>query len=127
MRLMSRRRYSMNAAKTSETRPMRHHQRPGRERAGIGREQHLEAQQRVERDVEQQPREHRRDRRRAFGMGVGQPGVQRRQADLGAVAEQQEDEGEVEQRRIEAARRASTSTVQTMASRPSPTTGCAAM
>ena len=81
--------------------PHRHHQRAGRERGGIEREQHLEAQQRVERDVEQQPREHRRDRGRAFGVGVGQPGMQRRQPDLGAVAEQQEHEGDVEQRRIE--------------------------
>ncbi len=81
--------------------PHRHHQRPGRERRRVGRQQHLEAQQRVERDVEQQARQHGRDRRRALGMGIGQPGVQRRQADLGAVAEQQEDEGDVEQRRIE--------------------------
>ena len=34
-------------------------------------------------------------------MRVGQPGVQRREADLGAVAEQQEHEGDVEQRGIE--------------------------
>ena len=81
----------------------RHHQRAGRQRAGIGRQQHLETQQRVERDVEQQSRQHRRDRGRALGMGVGQPGMQRRQADLGAVTEQQKDEGEVEQRRIESA------------------------
>ena len=34
-------------------------------------------------------------------MGVGQPGMQREQADLGAVAEQQEDEGQVEHRRLQ--------------------------
>ncbi len=34
-------------------------------------------------------------------MGVGQPGMQRRQPDLGAVADQQEDESEVQQRRVE--------------------------
>ena len=34
-------------------------------------------------------------------MRVGQPGVQRCEADLGAVAEQQEHEGDIEQRRIE--------------------------
>ena len=34
-------------------------------------------------------------------MGVGQPGMQRRQPDLGAVAEQQEHEGDVEEGRIE--------------------------
>ena len=76
---------------------------PGAMRCRVGRQQHLEAQHGVERDVEQQAREHRRDRRRALGVGIGQPGVQRRQADLGAVAEQQEDEGDVEQRRVEAA------------------------
>ena len=37
-------------------------------------------------------------------MGVRQPGVQRRQADLGAIAQQQEDEGDVQQRRVEVAR-----------------------
>ena len=36
-------------------------------------------------------------------MRIGQPGMQRRQPDLGAVAEQQEDESKIEQRRIEAA------------------------
>ena len=34
-------------------------------------------------------------------MRVRKPGVQRRKADLGAVAEQEEDEGEVEQSRVE--------------------------
>ena len=81
----------------------RHHQRAGRKRTGIRRQQHLEAQQRVERDIEQQARQHRRDRRRALGVRVGQPGMQRREADLGAVAEQQKDEGDIEQRRVEGA------------------------
>ena len=91
---MSRRRYSMKAANTSETSPMVTISGPGASAAGIGGQQHLEAQQRVERDVEQQSRQHGRDRRRAFGVGVGQPGMQRRQADLGAVAEQQEHESD---------------------------------
>ena len=34
-------------------------------------------------------------------MRVRKPGVQRRQADLGAIAEQEENEGDIEQRRIE--------------------------
>ena len=34
-------------------------------------------------------------------MRVGQPGMQRREADLGAVAEKQEDEGDIEQGRVE--------------------------
>ena len=58
-------------------------------------------------------------------MRVGQPGVQRRQADLGAVAEQQEYESNIEERRVET-RRALDSSVQTMPSRPSPMTGRAA-
>ena len=100
---------------------------PGAIARRIGRQQHLEAQHGVERDIEQQAGQHRRDRRRAFGMGVGQPGVQRRQADLGAIAQQQEDEGEIEQRRVELRRHASISTVQTMPCMPSPITGRAAM
>ena len=117
----------MNAAKISETSPIVTISGPGASASGIGREQHLEAQQRIERDVEQQARQHRRDRRRAFGMGVRQPGVQRREADLGAVAEQQEDEGDVEQRRIElgGVLRPARSTPWRRA--PSPITGRAAM
>ena len=69
--------------------------------SGAGGEQYLEAQQRIERDVQQQSRQHSRYRGRTLGMRVGQPGVQRRQAHLGAVAEKQEDEGDVEQSRIE--------------------------
>ena len=81
----------------------RDHQRAGRDGARVGADQHLEAQQRVQRDVQQQARQHGGDRRRTFGVRVRQPGVHRRQADLGAVAQQQEDEGDVEQRRIEVA------------------------
>ena len=77
---------------------------PGAIAAGLTREQHLESQQRVERDIEQQAGQHRRDRRRAFGMRVGQPCMQRRKADLGAVAEQQEHEGDIEQCGIESRR-----------------------
>ena len=47
------------------------HQRPGSERAGIRRHHALEAQHGEEGDVEQQPRKHRRDRRRAFGVRIG--------------------------------------------------------
>ena len=116
MRLMSRRRYSMKRGEDQRDEPHASTiSGPGAMRRGIGGQQHLEAQHRVERDVEQQAGQHRRDRRRAFGMRVGQPGVQRREADLGAVAEQQEDEGDVEQRRIECAACA-ISIVQTMAS-----------
>jgi hypothetical protein len=69
--------------------------------APIPGQHHLEAQQRIERDVEQQAGQHGRDRRRAFRMGIGQPGMKRRNADLGAVADQQEHEGERQQLGIE--------------------------
>ena len=93
----------MKAANTRLTRPSTISTSPTLSVVRIGGQEHLEAQQRIERDVEQQARQHRRDRRRAFGMGVGQPGVQRREADLGAVADQQEDEGERQQLGIELA------------------------
>ena len=81
--------------------PHRRHQRAGCDRRGVGGEQELEAQHSVERDVEQQARENGRDRRRAFGVRIGQPGVQGREPHLRAVAEDQEDERDVQQRRIE--------------------------
>ena len=67
--------------------PHRHHQRTGRKRVRVHREQHLETQQSVKRDIEKEPRQHRRDRRRALGMRVRQPGMQRGEANLRAVAE----------------------------------------
>ena len=75
----------------------RHHQRARRDRERIGREQDLEAQQRIERDVQEQARQHGRYRCRTLGVSVGQPGVQRREADLGSVTEKQEDESDIEQ------------------------------
>ena len=91
----------MKAANTRLIEPERHHDQPDVERRRIGGHDHLEAQQRVKRDVEEKAREHRRDRRRALGMRVRQPGMERRQADLGAIADQQEHEGERKQFRIE--------------------------
>ena len=113
---MSRRRYSMKRRQQQRRQPHRDHQRARRDGARIGGEQHLEAQHGIERHVEQQARQHGRDRRRALGMRVGQPGMERRQPDLGAVADQQEDEGEVEQRRIERAPTAPRSAVHAIAS-----------
>ncbi len=69
---------------------------PGASAAGLSGEQHLEAQQRVERDIEKQAGKHGRNRRRTLGMRIGQPRVQRRKPDLGSVAEQQEDERNIE-------------------------------
>ena len=42
---------------------------------GVGRQQHLEAQQRVEGDVEEQARQHGGNGRRALGVRIGEPGV----------------------------------------------------
>ena len=79
----------------------RHHQGTGGNRGRVGGEQYLEAQQRIERDVQQQARQHGRYRRRTFGVRVRQPGMQRREADFGAVAEKQEYEGNIEKGRVE--------------------------
>ena len=59
-------------------------------------------------------------------MRVGQPGMQRRQADLGAVAEKQEHEGDIEQGRVEIAG-ALDQQRPDHGVLPSPTTGRAAM
>ena len=79
----------------------RHHQGSRSNCRRIGGKQYLEAQQRIERDVQKQARQHGRYRRRPLGMRVGQPRVQRRQADLGPVAENQEYESDVEKGRVE--------------------------
>ena len=42
------------------------------------------------------PGEHGGHRRRAFGMSIGQPVVQRRQADLGPISDQKKDEREAQ-------------------------------
>jgi hypothetical protein len=101
MRLMSRRRYNMKAAKTSEMSPIVTKSGPGASADRIDRKQHLEAQQRIECDVEQKAGQHCRDRGRPLGVGVGQPGVQGGEPHFGAVAEQEENESEIEQGRIE--------------------------
>ena len=80
-----------------------HHQVAGEVRAERAVHQHLVAHDRVQRDVEQQPGEHRRDRRRAFGVRVRQPVVQRHQPDLGAVADQQKHERDATARSARAA------------------------
>ena len=90
--------------RSSETRPMVAISGPGAIAPGLAASSSLKRKHGVQRDVEQQARQHRRDRRRTFGMRVRQPGVQRREPDLGAVAEQQEDEGDVQQRGIEGCR-----------------------
>ena len=60
---------------------------------GRALDQRQVAQDAVERGVEHEAGEERRDRRRRLAVRVGQPAVHRRQARLGAVADQQEDEG----------------------------------
>ncbi len=63
--------------------------------------QHFGAHHRIQRHVEQQPRQYCRDRRRALGVRIGQPVVQRHEPDLGAVSDQQEHEREPQHGRFE--------------------------
>ena len=116
----------MKPAKISDTSPIVTISGPGAMAAGLAASSILKRSSGIERDVEQQARQHRGDGRRALGVRIGQPGVQRRQPDLGAVAQHQEHEGDVEQLGRKAAALA-TSAVHTMASWPSPSTGRAAM
>ena len=60
-----------------------------------------EAHDAIKRRVQQEARKHRRDRRRRLAVRIRQPGMDRRQTGLGAIADQDEDEGEFHQRRIE--------------------------
>ena len=78
-----------------------HHHARRQSRLQRALDQHLAAHDRVDGDVQQQPRQHCGDRRRAFGVRVGQPVVQRREPDLGAVADQQKYERQAEHRGLE--------------------------
>src|SRR6266508_1385382 len=98
MRLMSRCLERKNAATTTESSPKPIIIAPER-----SVNENFASAYRVEGDVQEQPREHRRDRRRAFGVRVGQPVVQRNEAYLGAVADQQEHERKRKHRRLELA------------------------
>ena len=60
-----------------------------------------EAHDAIERGVQQEAGEHRGNRRRCLAVRVREPGMDRRQARLGAVAHEDEDEGELHQGRIE--------------------------
>ena len=80
-----------------------HHQLAGERRLQRALDQHLAADDGVERDVEQQPGQHRGHRRRPLGVRVGQPVVQRHETDLGPVSDQQEHEGDRQHRRLELA------------------------
>ena len=61
----------------------------------------VEADQGVERGDQRHARKQRADRAGRLAVGVGQPGVERRQADLGAVARQREDERQPQQARVQ--------------------------
>ena len=63
------------------------------------------AEDRQERAVQQRAGEQRRDDRGRLAVGVGQPGVQRRQAHLGAVADQEQQKRRLEPEWVEAVRR----------------------
>ena len=66
-----------------------HQHAAGKRGADRSFDQHLAADHRVERDIEQKAGENGGDRRRAFGMSIGKPIVQRNKANLGSVAHQQ--------------------------------------
>ena len=55
----------------------------------------------IERGVQQKTGEHRRNRRRRLAVRIRQPGMDRRQPGLRAIADEHEDEGEFHQDRIE--------------------------
>ena len=75
--------------------------RPGRARLQRSFDEHLAAHDRIHRDIEQQSRQYRRDRRRAFGVRIGQPVVQRREPDFGPVPDQQKYERQTQHRGFE--------------------------
>ncbi len=67
--------------------PEAEHEMPGQRRAERAVHQHLAAEHGVQRDIQQQAGQHRRDGRRSLGVGVRQPAVHRGQACLGGEAE----------------------------------------
>ena len=75
--------------------------RRGQSRLQRAFDEHLAAHDRIDRDVEQQSRQHRGDRRGAFGVRIGQPVVQRRKPDLRPVPDQQKYERQAQHRGLE--------------------------
>ena len=71
-----------------------------------GRGENAEPQQGVEGDFERHAGEHGAGGRGRFAVGVGQPGVHGRQARLGAVTDQREHKGQLEQARVQLVRHA---------------------
>ena len=82
------------------------HQRDPRQRARRRRVGDRQIAQDAEhRRIEQRARQHRRNRRRALAVRVGQPGMHRRQADLGAVADQHQQKRQDREARMHRRRR----------------------
>ena len=79
------------------------------------------AQDRVDRAVQQHGGERGADRRRRLAVGVGQPGMHRRQSGFGAEANQDKREGEAHQVRVQSAATAR-KVAQSSAPLPGPTT-----
>ena len=69
--------------------------------AEAGRGQNVKSQQGVERDFERHAGKHRAGGRGRLAVRVGQPGVHRRQAGLGAVADERKHEGQFDQAVVE--------------------------
>ena len=100
---MSRCRQRKNAASTTESRPKPISMCDGQRGLQRSFDEHLAAHDGVDRDVQQQPGQHGRDGRRTFRVRIGQPVVQRREPDLGPVADEQEDEREAQDGGLELA------------------------
>ena len=64
----------------------RDHEWTGGDRRYVGGQQHLETQNSIERDIEKQARQYRRDRRRPFGMRIRKPSMHWRKAHLRSIA-----------------------------------------
>jgi hypothetical protein len=89
----------MSEAKTTESNPSDTISGPG---ASAGRR--LKSEHREQGHIQEQAREDRGNRRRTLGVRIGQPCVQRHEPHLRSVAEQEEHERKVEERRIETGR-----------------------
>ena len=127
-RRASRRRHSAKAASSREARPSADQEAaPAAPRRGMRADDRLGPQHRhAARRSAAGRTARRRSAMRALGLGIRQPGMQRRQPRLGAVAHQQEDEGEVQHARVAARRDARAAPPRTGRGSPCPTTGCAA-
>ncbi len=91
------------AATTIEIRPKSTSRSELKAARSGGGQQRVRAEDRQEGAVQQRPGKQRGNDRGGLAVGVGQPGVQRRQSHLGSVTDQEEEERRLEPERIQAA------------------------